>query len=244
MKLDSYEYSVSHEIYRSYLDKSTIRKGTAYFEKNQNDSVVGYNYYFDIMREPYHFVSFYSGDKEINMRLNDSTAYFRDIKKLPIYKRINQPLFCESILSIIKWISNDSIENSIKDLTSKDTVVQNVKCKLFSFNFSEINYNWWNDREKGNNIHNIKIAFDSKSGIPVYLYSKEHLIDDSNKPADDYYLSHVYFSDFSEVKYPKEQLTVENVPEYFHWGITKQKLEKVCWLQILNCQIQKMKLKI
>jgi peroxiredoxin len=223
----SYEYSVNHQIYRSYSDKTVTREGSIYFEKNSDDSIVGYSYYYDKIRYPFHFICFYNGDKEINMRLNDSVAYFRDIKSLPPDKRINQPLIKESILSIEKWISNESISSKIQNLSVKDTFVNNTTCKLFSFNYSEVNYNWWNVVENGNNVFDVKIAFGSETGIPVYLYSKENIIDDTTqKPTGDYHLNKVFFSNFRAVKYPREKLTIENVPGYFHWGINRQKLEK------------------
>jgi len=217
-ELKAFEYQVIHKTTYSYTDQITTRKGLAYFEGNSEDTILGYNYYFNFERDPWQFISFYAGDKEINLRLNDSVAYLRDLSALPFYKVVDQPLFMESILSIEKWITDDSIKSKISFLELKDTIISKHKCKLFSFETDASYFNWWYKKPLGTNKYDLRIAFEIKSRMPVYLQSKMYFKD------SEYALMDVWFSHLVEKRYSKEKLSIESVPEYYNWGIEQKKL--------------------
>lgn len=217
-ELDAFEYQYRHHTVYSYTDRPTLRKGIAYFEKNPTDTLIGYNYYVYTEVDPDRYVDFYGGDKAIGLIMNDSIAYFKDLGKYPFYKRVNLPTFHESVLSIGKWTSNDSLQFKISNLEVKDTVISRQKCKMFSFETIGSYYSWWFKKPFGKNKYEVKIAFNSKSKIPVYLQSKIYLKD------PDYVLVNAWFSNIVVKRYPKEKLSIESVPEYYRWGIELKKL--------------------
>ncbi|RLD69096.1 MAG: hypothetical protein DRI98_10955 [Bacteroidetes bacterium] len=217
-EMEAFEYQVDHLTEYSYTDKPTLRKGIAYFEKNVEDTLLGYNYYFYTETDRGRYISFYGGDQQIGLIMHDSVAYLKDLRKYVDYKAVSNPFFYESILSIGKWLSPDSLGFTISNLEVRDTVISSKKCRLFSFTTTGAHYNWMYWETKTRNKYDVKIAFNIKNRTPVYLRSKLYL----KNP--DYVLSTVHFSNLHEKRYPREKLSIESVPEYYQWGIRRSKL--------------------
>ena len=217
-ELDSFEYQFIHHNVYSYTDSPTHRKGTAYFERNPIDTLIGYNYYFYIESKANRFVSFYGGDKVIVLMMNDSVAYLKDLRKYPFYKRVTHPVFHESVLSIGKWASNDSLQFKISNLEAVDTVISNQNCKMFSYETLGSFYHWWFKKPFGKNRFEVKVAFNSKTKEPVYMQSKMYMRD------PDYSLANVWISNMVDKRYSREKLSIESVPDYYNWGLVQKKL--------------------
>lgn len=216
-EMEAFEYQIHHFTKYSYSDKTTHRKGVAYFEKNVEDSILGYNYYFYTEADPGRYISFYGGDQLIGMRLHDSVAYLKDPRKYEDHKVVSNPYYHESILSIGKWASHDSLDHMISDLEVTDTIISSMKCKLFRFHTTGLFYNWYWER-KPRNKYDVDIAFSIRNKTPLYLRSKIYYRD------PDYALHTVWFSNVIEKRYPVEKLSIESVPEYYSWGLRQTKL--------------------
>ena len=216
-EMEAFEYQVDHLTKYSYTDKPTLRKGVAYFEKNMEDTLLGYNYHFYTETKKGRYISFYGGDQQVGLILHDSVAYLKDLRKYVDYKAISNPFFYESILSIGKWLSHDSL-CTISNLELRDTIISSKKCKLFSFTTTGAHYNWmyWETFPRGR--YDVEIAFNIKSKTPLYLRSKIYF------KGSDYALNTVNFSNLLEKRYPREKLSIESVPEYYQWGIRRTKL--------------------
>jgi thiol-disulfide isomerase/thioredoxin len=188
------------------------------FEKNVEDTLLGYNYYFYTERDRGRYISFYDGDQQIGLNMHDSVAYLKDLRKYVDYKAVSNPFFSESILSIGKWLSRDSLGYTISNLEVRDTIISSKKCKLFSFTTTSSHYNWyyWETVPRGR--YEVEIAFSIKSKTPVYLRSKMYF------QGSDYALSTVGFSNLIDKRYSIEKLSIESVPEYYQWGIRQTKL--------------------
>ena len=219
-KLTSYEYTFELLSEYSYSGKNPAKKGTAYFEENPDDTLIGYKYYFESEVNNKQFASFFDGNKIVGLRKNDSIAYFKEIHKYKDYKGISSPYFSSSILSIGKWIMTDSLENKISNLKVRDTIISAKKCKLFSFRTTGTLHNWWYWETKTKNNYDIDIAFDIHSKLPVYLKSKCYF------KTPDYGVTSVKFTGFVEKRYPEEKMSIERVEDYYKWGLRKTSLSK------------------
>lgn len=216
-KINSYEYDVTHQVYRSYSGETSTRTGTAYFSIEPQDSILGMKYYISVASDGRKYKSFYDGNIQTNLVLNDSFAYYKTPALLPANRRMTNPVVTSSIYSIKKWIEKNASDSIFNNLKLKDTIIDNEKCDLFTYQIDFRAHGYWYHipENKGNNTTNTAaIAFSKKSKLPVYLYCRE------NFNAENFQITKVRFSDFHETEYNDEKLSIENVPDYFRWDRT------------------------
>lgn len=219
-KIDSYEYDVTHQVYRSFSGKTSTRIGTAYFSIEPQDTLLGIKYYTSIESNGRKYKSFYDGDIQTGLSLNDSIVIYKTPALLPPNRRMTNPIITSSIYSIKKWIERNSRDSIFNNLRLKDTIIDNKKCDLFTYQIDFRDHGYWHHipENKGNNTTNtVNIAFSKESKLPVYLYYVE------NFNAENFQITKVRFSDFHEAEYNDEKLSIESVPDYFH-GVSGRKM--------------------
>ena len=209
-QFESYEYNVSHKVYRNYLDKTTNRNGTAYYSVNPDDSILGIKYYISMESNGRKFKSFYDGNIQTTLVLKDSVFVSKTPALLPFNRRMSNPLVTESYHTIKRWIDTNSVEGIFQDLQLKDTIIDYKKCDLFSFNIDFCDYMIWS-KAANKTVNNVRIAFDRKTKIPVYFYSRENL------SSENFHILKVKFSNFHRIEYNDEKLSIKSVPDGFHW---------------------------
>lgn len=209
-QLESYEYNVSHSVYRNYLDKTTYKNGTAYFSVNPYDSILGIKYCISMESNGRKYKLFYDGNIQTQLILKDSIFVSKTPALLPLNKRMSNPFVTESYHTIKRWIDTNSIDGIFQDLQLKDTIIDDKECDLFSFNIDFCDYMIWS-KATNKTVNNVRIAFDRKTKIPVYFYSRENL------SSENYHILKVKFSNFHRIEYNDEKLSIKSVPDGFRW---------------------------
>jgi len=208
-QIHNIEYQYRLKSFSSISGDSMNYNGKIYFEKNSKDTLLGYNFFNNVDLDE----SFYNGVYLIQLSLRDSSAFKKSLCDYRDGHMTLYPFLELSYAAINNFLTDSLLDSRIYSLSRKDTVINNISCRLFSFWADNMLIDTHKKNKRGRK--KVKLAFHKSDNLPVYYSQFEFF---KQKTKDISFINEALYKNYSfNSSYQADNFSIESVPSFYKW---------------------------